>query len=89
MCCLYAVRWFQFYLSSIKSSQLRPRNRNTNEFQFYLSSIKSEIEACYGEHICLFQFYLSSIKSQRSRLQERHEPGFNSTLVQLKVIFER
>ena len=57
------VAMFQFYLSSIKSINLRVTKTDYNKFQFYLSSIKSEKLAKLSENEKKFQFYLSSIKS--------------------------
>ena len=60
----------------------------TITFQFYLSSIKSTFWLVEEFHVVVFQFYLSSIKSKNLLVDEKLVPSFNSTLVQLKVVFQ-
>ena len=55
---------FQFYLSSIKRTDIANLYIAVVMFQFYLSSIKSFHEWDVVRLPYMFQFYLSSIKRQ-------------------------
>ena len=78
---------FQFYLSSIKSGNLIYPGGSSFVFQFYLSSIKSANARSRKLGLMMFQFYLSSIKRNGNLATLGMVESFNSTLVQLKVLW--
>ena len=82
-------RQFQFYLSSIKSSQPRSHSADIFKFQFYLSSIKSPIYFNQPIPDSSFNSTLVQLKDSESGPPAYYRKRFNSTLVQLKVQFVR
>ena len=76
---------FQFYISSIKSSEYPEIIKYFDEFQFYISSIKRPANRTALAGKRKFQFYISSIKRLNPIENRPKHPYFNSTLVRLKV----
>ena len=81
-----ALTGFQFHNGSIKSCWYLGHAHCGDEFQFHNGSIKSLPPTTGIGGYEQFQFHNGSIKRRRARCPSRPaRPGFNSTMVRLKV----
>ena len=62
------------------------RGESVSVFQFHFGSIKSQPNEKDNSDYATFQFHFGSIKSLFGHCFSPYEIGFNSTLVQLKVV---